>query len=214
MARGRKPNTATNEDVGVFKFVEYNPEIMQDGSKTPNILIDNYVGVSIDEDNYELVKVKQTTVTEENIKSVTNVYEDKFKIGDTYQEWITMGKYLSSYERAVEYYSEKKFKNEASKLKYCTDISVLNKIRSDTRDTIYNFAVQNTIPQVVSELSDAVKTVQSLKPDIAQIKLLKQEAINECTKVIDVMKEKYIEMAAKGLVKTKVTKHQVKEETE
>ena len=59
-----------------------------------------------------MFQIKQTTVTEDNIKSTKTTYGDKYVIGDTYQEWISMGKYLNSYEKAVEYYSNLKFNNE------------------------------------------------------------------------------------------------------
>lgn len=188
MARGRK--SSDNKEEGVLRLIEYEPKIMED-KNAPNILIDNYVGVSIDKDgNWELFQVKQTTVSEDNIKSTTNVYEDKYKIGDTYQEWVSMGKYLGSYESAVEYYSNLKFNNEVSKLKYCIDIKELVKIRKDIHDGLNNFMIKNTIPEVAKQINNVTKDVYEISNKVKELKPIINEAELESNKTIELAKEK------------------------
>lgn len=171
MARAAKKDKVSNARAGIFNFIQYDPELMEDEKgKAPKILIDDFVGIFIDEDNFELMKVKQVTVTEDNIKSATNTYGDKYGIGDTYQEWISMTKYLDSYESAVECYTKLMFKNDASALKYCTNISELIKIRQNIHDTIYKFMTTNTIPSVAKEMNNSIKELNSLNGDIQQIK--------------------------------------------
>jgi hypothetical protein len=91
MAKGRKNNTAKNEETSLLKLIKFNQDIIEDNNKTPNVLLDDYVGIVFNECACELVQIKQTTVSEDNIKSTTNLFEDKYKIGDTFQQWITMG---------------------------------------------------------------------------------------------------------------------------
>lgn len=177
------------EELGVFNFIEFNKDIIEDGSKTPSVLIDNYVGVCIDELNYELVRIKQVTVTEDNIKTATNLYGNKYKLGDTYQEWISMKRYLGDFVEAAETYSKMKFKEEVSKLKYCSDISVLNKIRQDIHDNLQAFMKTDTVPKIAFELNSSCKDLQSVKAEIKSTKEYCENAKKEIDKYLADVKE-------------------------
>lgn len=202
------------EETGILNLIEYNPKIIENGSKTPNILIDNFVGVCIDEYNYELVKIKQVTVTEDNIKSTTNSYEDKYTLGDTYQEWISMGKYLGDFIEAVEVYSQLKFKNETSKLKYCTDVSKLNNIRQAIHDDLHNYIQTNTVPEVAKQINAACKDLQTFNASIEKYRTLTSQVEKTCNELIGIVEEKRAKMVSKGIIEQKKTNHKAKEEKE
>lgn len=209
MARGKKKEV--EEVKGVIGLVEFNPDIIEDGSKSPHVPIDKFSGICIDADNFELVCIKQTTVTEENIKSTTTKYENKFKIGDTYQEWITMGKYLNSIETAVECYIELRFKDEVSKKRYRT-YGELIEIKREIKADINKFMGENAIPIVATKLSLAYGELDKITKDIVELQKLKQAAMKECDFIINVAKEKYASMVAKGLIEQKKIEHKNKEE--
>lgn len=208
MARGKK---VIDETTGVIGLVEFNPEIMEDGSKTPHIPIDQYAGIYVDADNFELVKVKQTTVSEDNIKSVSNVYGEKYKIGDTFQEWISMGKYLSSPEMAVECYSNLRFKDEISKKRY-REFEELTKIKREIKDDINRVLGEKVVPAMAYKIGEAYKELQVINKNIDEIHKVEAEALKECNYIINVAKEKYTTMVAKGLIDKKKVQHKVKEE--
>ena len=190
MARGRKANKDSVEEVGILKLIKFDPNIIEE-KRNQNILLDEFVSVSVDVNgNWELFQIKQTTVTEDNIKSTINVYEDKYIIGDTYQEWISMGKFLGSYESAVEYYSNLKFNNEVSQLKYCTDVKELVKIRQRIHDDLNNFMIKNTVPEVAKQISKATKELHEITTLANEMKILTSEATNVCNNTITLMKEK------------------------
>ena len=209
MARGKK-KVSTAENEGVLQLVVYNEKIMENGTKKANIQIDDCVSIAIDEYNYELMKVKETLVTTENIKSATNKYGDKYKIGDSYQEWITMDKYLHSYEEAFIVYSELKFKNEASKLLYCTDATVLNKIKQKIADDITKFMTANTVPEVVKQLDIATDELVKMNMKVKTLKALEKEAIMACNDIITIVKAKRAKMIASGIIQEKTVNHKMK----
>ena len=64
----------TDSEKGILNLIKFDENIIEDGTKSPNIQIDEYAGITMDKnDNWELVKINQTTVTEDNIKSTTTV---------------------------------------------------------------------------------------------------------------------------------------------
>ena len=212
MARGRKTKQQKQDESSLLKLVKYNPEIMEEGTKSPNILIDDYVGVCIDEYNYELVKVKQTTVTEDNIRSTTNKYEDKYEVGDTYQEWCSMEKYLSSFEQAVETYADLKFREEESKLKYCKDMNILIEIRKKIYNDINKFLTKNIVPEVAKLISNTLDESQKAKLDMSKVDESIKSAMKECDGLIQVVSEKRAMMVSKGIIDGKKIKHRIKKE--
>ena len=212
MARGRKTKQQKQDESSLLKLVKYNPEIMEEGTKSPNILIDDYVGVCIDEYNYELVKVKQTTVTEDNIRSTTNKYEDKYEVGNTYQEWCSMEKYLSSFEQAVETYADLKFREEESKLKYCKDMNILIEIRKKIYNDINKFLTKNTVPEVTKVISNTLKESQKAQLEVTELGKTIESAMKECDKLMQVVSEKRIAMISKGIIDEKKIKRRIKKE--
>lgn len=190
MARGRKVNKDNVEEVGILKLIKYNPDIIEE-KRNQNLLLDEYVSVCVDANgNWELYIINQTNVTADNIKSTTTVYKDKYKIGDTYQEWISMGKYLGSYESAVEYYSNLKFNNEVSQLRYCEDAKELTKIRQRIHDGLNNFMIKNTVPEVAKQINKATNELYEISKLAKEMKLLVSETTNVCNDTINLMKEK------------------------
>jgi hypothetical protein len=190
MGKETKTNKAKVKEVGVLKLIKFDPAIIEE-KRNQNILLDEFVSVSVDANgNWELYQIRQTTVSNENIKTTTKIYESKYKIGDTYQEWFSMGKYLRSFESAVEYYSNLKFNNEVSQLRYCADVKELVKIRQRIYDDLNNFMIKNAVPEVAKQISRATKELQEITKLANEMKLLTTEATNVCNSTISLMKEK------------------------
>ena len=190
MARGRKTNKDNSAEVGVLKLVKFNPLIIEE-KRNQNILLDEFVSMSVDANgNWELFQIKQTVVTEENIKSTKTIYGEKYKLGDIFQEWYSMGKYLGSPETAIEYYSNLKFNNEVSQLRYCADMKELAKIRQNIHDGLNNFMIKNTVPDVVNQVGKAIRELQEITKLSNEVKLLISETSSLCSDTIIAIKEK------------------------
>ena len=157
-----------------------------------------------------MFQIKQTTVTEDNIKSTKSVYGDKYSIGDTYQEWISMGKYLNSYEKAVEYYSNLKFNNEVSQLVYCNDIKKLVEIKQHIYDDL-NKTMINTIPVVAKQISKATDELFEISKLANEMRLFIVETTNVCNEAVAFIKDKR-KIVVENMPKQK--KHKVVEEVE
>lgn len=197
----------------LMNLIEYNPDIMEDDKKKPNILLDNYMGICVDKNgNWELLKVKQIIVSDTNIRTTTNSYGDKYTTGDVFQEWVSMDKYPNSFESSVELYSKIDFMEKVSALEYCTDITELVKIKRDFNKRISEFLSTTTLPRVVGEVNTALSTFEKLQTDIDDLMKLKNKAIEDCENIINVISEKYASMVAKGIVVQKQVKHRTVEE--
>jgi len=208
MARGRKANNTKVEEVGILKLIKFNPSIIEE-KRNQNMLLDEFVSVSVDANgNWELYSIRQTTVSEENIKTTTKLYDNKYKIGDTYQEWVSMGKYFRSPESAVEHYSDLKFNNEVSQLRYCTDMKELVKIRQRIYDDLNNFMIKNTVPEVVKQISKVSNELHEITRLSNQVKISATEATSVCNNTIELMKEKN-KIVVENMPKSR---HKIKEE--
>ena len=210
MARGRKAKKDNVVEVGILKLIKFDPSIIEEKRKQ-NFTLDEFVTTSVDiNGNWELFQIKQTTVTEDNIKSTKTTYGDKYVIGDTYQEWISMGKYLNSYEKAVEYYSNLKFNNEVSQLVYCDDVKKLVEIKQRIYDDL-NKTMINTIPVVAKQISKATDELYEISKLANEMRLLTTETTNVCNEAISFIKDKR-KIVVENMPKQK--KHKVVEEVE
>jgi hypothetical protein len=209
MAKGRKNNTAKNEETSLLKLIKFNQDIIEDNNKTPNVLLDDYVGIVFNECACELVQIKQTTVSEDNIKSTTNLFEDKYKIGDTFQQWITMGWYPTTYLSAVSLYSRLKFQDECSKLKYCRDIGKLIEIQKEINNTLLKFAELNAIPFLINKVSESFEELDSVVNSVEELKTKTKDTTATCDALSEAVKGKYATMVSKGLLNPKEVMHRL-----
>lgn len=190
MAKSKKNAKVSNGDGGVLKLIKCDPDLLDDTKIKPNYQLDECVAVCVDANcNHELFKIKQTTVTEENIKSTINSYGDKYKLGDTYQEWVSMGRYTSNVIDAAKCYIKLVSVNEISKLKYCKDINKIVEINNNIRDTLEKFAVNETMPKVIKQLSVACDKLFELQDEIKIFEETKAQVRKETEDLLNLIRE-------------------------
>ena len=176
MARGKQTKVNVNETrEGLWKFVERNPNIPEEG-KIPNFIYDGILGIFIgDVRNIEIVKLKDVEVTKDNIISVSKTYGEKYKVGDRFQEWGalygTVGCYPSTVAYALTKIKDIVSTNELSKEKKQTDFERFYKIINDTNKKIEECLRTDILPKGVEQANKIVKELHS--------NLKKLEEVNE-----------------------------------